>query len=285
MQFDDVDAVIISHHAAAIAAAHATDKPTLAYVHSPARWAWDPEMRRGEADGIAGRSALAALATLIRRNEASAAPKITAIVANSNVVRDRIRQWWHRDANVIHPPVNTDYYTPGSDTAREDFFLLAGRLVPYKRPELAVAAAERAGVRLVVAGDGRMAAACHALAGPKIEFLGRVSDEEMLSLQRRARALLMPGIEDFGIVPVEAMACGTPVIAVGAGGALDSVIPRLSGEFVPAGSDTLVVEGFEKALRQFDDSTYDTSAIRKHAESFSREQFRHQMRQAVESLL
>ena len=219
MNFGDVDAVIISHHAVALAAVHATDKPTIAYVHSPARWAWDADMRRGEASGLAGSTALRILANRVRKNESAAAPKVTALVANSNVVRERIQQWWHRDAEVVHPPVDTDHYTPDPAVEREDFYLLAGRLVPYKRPDLAVAAAARAGVRLVVAGEGRMADACRALAGPKTQFLGRVSDDEMLSLQRRARALLMPGVEDFGIVPVEAMACGTPVIAVGAGGA------------------------------------------------------------------
>ena len=286
MRFDDdVDAVVISHHAVACAAVDATDKTTVAYVHSPARWAWDAEMRRGEASGIAGRTALAALATMVRRNESAAAPKLSAIVANSTTVRQRVEQWWHRDAHVIHPPVDTEHYTLDPSVEREDFFLLAGRLVPYKRPDLAVAAAARAGARLMVAGDGRMAAECRALAGPETTFLGRVSDEDLLSLQRRARALVMPGIEDFGIVPVEAMACGTPVIAIGAGGALDSVVPGLSGALVRPGSDADVVEGFASALREFDDDAYDAGQIRKHAEQFSRQRFREQMRALVDSLV
>jgi glycosyltransferase involved in cell wall biosynthesis len=284
MTFDDADAVIISHHSAALAAAHAARQPTVAYVHSPARWAWDPEMRRGEASNFAGRTALSALGSLIRRTEASAAPEVSMVIANSSAVRERVRNWWHRDAQVIHPPVDTDHYSFDSTIPREDFFLLAGRLVPYKRPDLAIAAAERAQVRLMVAGDGRLAAECRAAAGPNTTFLGRVSNAEMLGLQRRARALLMPGIEDFGIVPVEAMACGTPVIAVGAGGARDTVVPELSGELVPAGSDTEVVAALASALQAFDDDAYRPADIRRHAETFSRGRFREQMRAAVESV-
>lgn len=285
MDVGDVDAVVISHHCAAVSAVHATDKPTVAYVHSPARWAWDPAMREGEASGFAGRTALTGLAALIRRAEASGAPKLTTIVANSSEVAARIRRWWDRDATVVHPPVNTDLYTLDDSVGREDFFLLAGRLVPYKRPDLAIAAARAAGVPLVVAGEGRMLADCRALAGPETTFLGRVSDEEMLSLQRRARALLMPGIEDFGIVPVEAMACGTPVIATGAGGALDSVVPGLSGQLVTPGSDSEIIDGFAAALRSFEAGEFDAGQVRKHAEQFSPARFREQMRAVVESVL
>ncbi|WP_328352160.1 glycosyltransferase [Mycobacterium sp. NBC_00419] len=285
MDFGDVDAVVISHHCAALSAVHATDRPTVAYVHSPARWAWDPAMREGEASGFAGRTALTGLAALIRRAEAQAAPKVTQIVANSSEVAERIRRWWGRDSAVVHPPVDTDLYTPDDTVEREDFFLLAGRLVPYKRPDLAVAAAKAAGVRLVVAGEGRMLAACQAVAGPETTFLGRVSDQEMLDLQRRARALLMPGIEDFGIVPVESMACGTPVIATGAGGALDSVVPGVSGQLVAPGSDTELVAGFADALRTFESTQFDGKQVRKHAEQFSHARFREQMRAIVESVV
>lgn len=285
MKLGDADAVIISHHLAALAAANAAQQPTIAYVHSPARWAWDPEMRRGEATTFAGRCALSALGSFIRRTESSAVPAVSMFVANSSAVRDRIRNWWQRDAPIVHPPVDTDHYTVDDAVERDDFFLLAGRLVPYKRPDLAIAAAERAGVRLIVAGDGRLAAECRAIAGPYTSFLGRVSDAEMLDLQRRARALLMPGVEDFGIVPVEAMACGTPVIAVGAGGARDTVVPGVSGELVPAGSDGEVIAALASALKSFQDDAYRPADIRKHAEKFSRARFRQQMRAAVDAAI
>lgn len=283
LRFDDPDVVVISHHSLAVAAVNATEAPTVAYVHSPARWAWETQMRRGEASGPAGRAALAGLAALTRHVESKAAPKITTVVANSNEVRDRIALRWNRDSVVVHPPVNTDFYTPDATVEKEDFFLLAGRLVPYKQPHLAIEAARSAGAQLVVAGDGRMAEACRAIAGPETTFLGRISDDEMRSLQRRARALLMPGVEDFGIVPVEAMACGTPVIATGLGGALDTVLPGITGRLVEPGAEADVIAGFTSAIRDFDDGTYDRRAIRKHAEQFSREHFRAKMREIVDA--
>ena len=168
---------------------------------------------------------------------------------------------------------------------REDFFLLAGRLVPYKRPDLAIAAARKAEVRLVVAGEGRSMKLCRELAGPEATFLGRVSHDSLLNLQRRARALLMPGIEDFGIVPVESMATGTPVIALGAGGALDTVIPGATGVLVTPGSERDVVDGFVSAIKTFDPSDYDRSGIRQWAESFSRMNFRAEMQRVMDEVV
>src|SRR4029077_10734084 len=129
-------------------------------------------------------------------------------------VAERIRRWWGRDATVVAPPVDTGFFTPPPPgTTRGDFFLVAGRLVSHKRPELAVAAASRAGVKLLVAGDGRARRAVEAGARPTVEILGRVDSEQLRELYRGCRALLFPGEEDFGIMPVEAQACGAPVIA------------------------------------------------------------------------
>lgn len=286
MKLDRSDAVIISHHAFATQAAFATSAPTIAYVHSPARWAWETTMRSGEGGGPLGASALQVLALVARRGELAAAPRLTAVVANSTAVADRVRRWWNRDAAVVHPPVDTDAFTPDPGRQREDFFLLAGRLVPYKRPELAIAAANAARVPLVVVGDGRSADLCRRMAGPTIRFVGRVPHTTLLDLQRRARALLMPGVEDFGIVPVEAMACGTPVIALGAGGALDTVRPGITGQLVPAhDSDAGIVEGFAAALSSFDGGAYDPVLVRAHAELFSRPIFRSRMQEVVDGVL
>ncbi len=172
-------------------------------------------------------------------------------------------------------------FSPDPALPREDFFLFAGRLVPYKRPDLAIRAARQAGVRLVVLGDGRYRRQLEALAGPETTFLGGASDAVLLDMYRRCRALLMPGIEDFGIVPVEAMACGTPVLAVGAGGALDTVVPGLSGEHIPHGTDESVVSGFARVMRDFDPAVYDPDSIRKHATTFSPEEFRSRIAELV----
>ncbi|MEJ5915901.1 glycosyltransferase [Pseudokineococcus sp. 1T1Z-3] len=275
----DVDVVVASHHAFATQVVHATDAPVVAYVHSPARWVWDREMRRGEVGGAAGEALLGAFSAAFRPADRRAAGRVHTLVANSSAVAERVERWWGRESVVVHPPVDVDSYAPDPATPREDFFLLAGRLVPYKRPELAVRAATAAGVPLVVAGDGRARAECERVAGPTVRFLGRTTDAEQLDLYRRCRALLMPGVEDFGIVPVEAQATGAPVIAAGAGGALDTVLPGRTGALVPEGADG-AVERWAQVLATFD-ADVDPAAVRAHAESFSRARFRARMREVV----
>ncbi|CAN5480670.1 glycosyltransferase [soil metagenome] len=285
LKMPEADVVITSHHAFAAQSVFATNVPTIAYVHSPARWAWDASLRAGEGGGRLGATILTVLAAIARRGEVSAAPELRAVVANSSAVADRIRDWWGRDATVVHPPVDTEGFTPDASVERGNFFLLAGRLVPYKRPDLAVRAAAQAGVPLVVAGDGRSMEQCRRLAGPDTTFLGRVSHTDLLELHRRARAVLMPGIEDFGIVPVEAMATGTPVIALAEGGALDTVVPELSGTLVKGSTDQEIIDGFADAMRSFDPDTFDRGLIRNWAEGFSRASFRHKMRDVVDAAL
>jgi glycosyltransferase involved in cell wall biosynthesis len=285
--FGSADVVIISHHAFAVAAvAAAAPRPTIVYVHSPARWAWDANMRREEGTSLPARLALGALARLAVRTELSAAPNITTIVANSEAVAQRIRRHWQREAHVVHPPVNVDFYTPDPAETREDYFLLAGRLVGYKRPDVAIRAAVASGVKMVVAGDGREAAKCRKLAaGGDITFVGRVSDDELRSLYRRAKAMVMPGEEDFGITPVEAMACGTPVIALGVGGALDSVVDGVTGTFVVGDGGGELVDCFAEKFSSFDGRHFDSNAIRLHAEGFSPSAFRSKMAGVVTKTL
>jgi glycosyltransferase involved in cell wall biosynthesis len=279
----DVQAVIASHHAFATQTVFATDAPVIGYVHSPARWAWDASLRAGEGGGAVGAAILTALAVIARRGETAAAPRLHTIVANSSAVAQRVSEWWGRDAVVVHPPVDTDGFAPDPGIEREDFFLLAGRLVPYKRPDLAIEAARLADVPLVVAGDGRAMKACREIAGPKTTFLGRVPHDQLLDLHRRTRALLMPGIEDFGIVPVESMATGAPVIALGEGGAIDTVVPGVTGLHVDAGSDRQIAEGFAAAMRDFDPGEFDAARIRSWAERFSRDTFRQRMQEVVDA--
>ncbi|MGY1828546.1 glycosyltransferase [Blastococcus sp. SYSU DS0541] len=280
------DVIIASHHAFATQVVRGTTAPVVAYVHSPARWAWAPEMRQGEPGQRIGAAALRSFSAAFRPLDKGAAARVHTMVANSRAVADRISQWWDREAMVVHPPVDTEYYSPDPTVPREDFFLLAGRLVPYKRPDLAIRAAEKAGVRLLVAGAGRFRSEIESLAGPGTHFLGRVSDDELRDLFRRCRALLMPGVEDFGIVPVEAMACGSPVIALDAGGARDSVAPGVTGELVPAGTTARDdVATWADQLRDFDSGHYDSAFVRRHAENFSRQQFAVKMRGVVDAVL
>jgi glycosyltransferase involved in cell wall biosynthesis len=271
----DYGLVITSHHAFANRVRAKPGAPIVAYVHTPARWMWEPTTRRHEIGGALGRGMLGAFAATQQRADRSAARRLTGVVANSHHVADRIHRWWGRDARVVAPPVDTDFYTPAAaNSPRGDFFLLAGRLVPYKRPELAVAAATRAGVKLVVAGDGRARGAVEAAAGSTVEIRGRVDDDEMRELYRTCRALVFPGEEDFGIMPVEAQACGAPVIARAVGGVLDTVVPGTTGVLYPAMADTDHVETLARVLRDFADADFERSAIRAHAEQFAPARFR-----------
>lgn len=207
-------------------------------------------------------------------------PHLDVVLANSTAVADRIERWWGVAARVVPPPVDVERFTPdGAGTG--DYFLVAGRLVPYRRVDLAIRAAQRAGVRLVVAGDGRHGAALRRLAGDETVFLGRVSDADMVRLQREAIATVMPGEEDFGIVPVEAMAAGTPVLARAAGGALDTVVPGLSGLHVPDADDEPFVAALAAVMRALRPADFDPAALRAHAERFSVDAFRDRMRAIV----
>lgn len=265
------DLVVTSHHAFANRVRPPVRTPVLSYTHTPARWMWERSMLAGEG-GRAGEAALSAFARTQRAADRRAAGRLAAVVANSIAVAARVHNWWGRSATVVHPPVDIRTYVRDPHAQREDFFLLAGRLVPYKRPEVAAAAARRAGVRLVVAGEGRALSAVVAAGGSSVKVLGRVSDDDLRRLYQRCRALVMPGEEDFGIVPVEAQACGAPVLALAAGGALDSVVDGITGRLYAPGADP--VEGLTEAMRSFSSGDYDPELVRRHAEGFSPEQFR-----------
>jgi glycosyltransferase involved in cell wall biosynthesis len=201
------------------------------------------------------------------------AANVTRFVANSNFVRDRIQKYYQRDADVIHPFVNDAFFAPPLRQEREDFDLVVSALVPYKRLELALGT----GRRTIVIGDGPMLKPLKASAGPNVTFIGSVTTEVILDHLARARALILPGVEDFGIAPVEAMALGTPVVAFRAGGALDSVVENRTGIFF----DEPVVHSLVRALEAADGRRWDREAIREHAAEFSRDRFQKQLMNAL----
>ncbi len=279
------DVVVISHHAFANRVRVAPDVPVVSYVHTPARWLWDPRTRAMDGAGAPHRALLTAFAATQRRRDRLAAQRPDVLVANSSTVAARIESWWGRDSIVVHPPVAVHRYRLDRGVPREPFFLLAGRLVPYKRPDIAILAASKAGVPLVVAGDGRARAKCEAIAGPNVTFLGAVSDAELEDLYRRCRALVFAGVEDFGIVPVEAQACGAPVVGLDQGGLRDTVVAGRTGVLVPPSDDTAaLVDGFAEALADFRASDFDPERIRAHAETFGEERFQAEMNRIVNGL-
>lgn len=279
------DVVITSHHAFANRVRPRSDALLISYTHTPARWMWQPEFLSNEVGGPAGRLLLVGFARFQRRADLAAARRADLIVVNSHHVADRVKRWWGRDSTVVPPPVDIHRFTPDPSVDREDFFLYAGRLVPYKRPHVAAAAARRSGTRLVVVGDGRMRPAVEAAGGSSVQILGQVDDDTLVDLYRRCQAVLMPGEEDFGIIPVEAQACGTPVLARDVGGARDSVVPGVTGHLYPAVDGADEVDVLAAAISGFDAGGFEPAVVRSHAETFSVDAFRARFAEAVRGLM
>jgi glycosyltransferase involved in cell wall biosynthesis len=272
------DVVVSSSHAVAKGVRTRPDQFHLSYVHTPMRYAWEMEdeyLRAAGLDrGLLGWAARRSLARL-RRWDARSARGVTRMLANSRHVAERIRRIYGREAEVLYPPVDVAAFPPGG--AREDFYLTVSRLEAYKRVDLLVAAfAQRPDRRLVVIGDGPEMPRLRAMAPPNVELRGRLPGAEVLRHMQRARAFFFAGIEDFGIVIAEAQACGTPVIALGRGGATEIV----RGEDAPLPTGVLFAEQEPAqvlaALGRFerDPARFTAQACRDNAQRFDRAAFR-----------
>ncbi|MCS6834830.1 MAG: glycosyltransferase [Anaerolineae bacterium] len=254
----------------------------ICYCLTPTRYVWqlDAYIAR-EGLGRATELALRPLVALLRRWDYAAAQRVTHFIAISTEVQARIRHYYNRDSVVIFPPIQTSRFVPVPSAQVEDYYLIVSRLIPYKRIDLAIEAANRLGLRLKIVGRGRDLARLQALSGPTVEFLGYVPDEDLPDMMARCRAFIFPGLEDFGITPVQAAAAGRPTIAYGGGGALDTVIPGLNGvHFCEQTTDSLA-----EALARFDPSQFDPLAIRRHAQRFDAANFRAQLRAFVDQAL
>jgi glycosyltransferase involved in cell wall biosynthesis len=271
------DLVISSSHACAKNVIVPAGVPHVCYCHTPMRYAWEPEFLDGEEIGRATRLALPLLLAHLRRRDLAGAGRPTVYVANSEHVAARIKRFYGRDSLVVHPTVDVERFL-ALEHVPEDYYLVFGRVVPYKRADLAVAACAQLGRRVKVAGDGRALGAVRAVAGPETELLGRVSDEQLSALLRGARAMLFCAEEDFGIVPVEAQAAGVPVIAYGVGGAGETVRDGQTGVLY----DAQTPQALSEAILRFESLTFEDRRLREHAAQFSAEHFRAGMVSAIE---
>jgi glycosyltransferase involved in cell wall biosynthesis len=264
----EYDLVVSSSHSCAKNVLTGSDALHLCYCHTPMRHAWEPRHLAGE---LGAGQALAARMMLgrLRRNDLAGASRPDVFVANSNHVAARIRKHYRRDAIVVHPPVDVERHLH-RPRREDDYYLVLGRVVPYKKVDLAVGACATLGRPVKVVGEGRGLEAARARAGADAEFLGYVPDYDMAELLSGARALLFPGEEDFGIVPVEAQAAGVPVIAYGEGGVRDTVVENETGVFHAEQTVTSVAS----AILQFESMEFDEYRIRANARRFGPARFR-----------
>ena len=250
----------------------------ICYVHTPMRYLWDQRSLYRQKVPSLGRPVFDAVTRNLRFDDVLSAMRVDDFVANSTFVASRIKRYYRREATVIHPPVRLDDALPPS--APEDFYLFTGHLVSYKRLDLAIEACHKLKRRLVVLGDGPGRLLAERAASPWIEYRGWVPRHEMVSLMNRCRALLFPGVEDFGIVPVEVMAAGRPVVGLKRGGLLDTVEHGRTG-WLYEGAD---VADLERAILDFEawETDFQPQSAIKRASGFSAEVFREKWRRLVD---
>lgn len=250
----------------------------VCYCLAPTRYVWqfDAYIAR---EGIGGATAavLRPLIAAMRRWDYAAAQRVHRFIAISTEIQARIKAYYDRDSTVIYPPVDTARFAAARTGETGDYFLVVSRLIPYKRIDLAVQACTKLGLKLIVGGTGRDTDRLRAMAGPTVEFRGFIPDVQLPDLMARCKAFLFPGLEDFGITPVQANAAGRPVIAFAGGGALDTVVAGLTGEHF--GEHT--VDALADALAGFDPAAYDADAMQAHARQFDAQVFRHTLGQFV----
>ncbi len=249
----------------------------VCYCHSPMRYLWDQYFRYLEGCTKITRAAMRLTFHYLRMWDVTSSHRVDKYIANSNYAASRIQQYWRREAEVIYPPVDVNRFRVSSEN--DGYYLWLGKIVQYKRPDLAVEAFNRNGRKLIMLGDGEQLHSIKRIAKGNISFVGAVDDATVAQYLQRCKALVFTGIEDFGIVPVEAMACGKPVIAFGQGGVTESLIENITGIFfrdATAESLNEVIHRFETVRKPFE-----PFAIRQQAEKFHETVFMDRMRNAV----
>jgi glycosyltransferase involved in cell wall biosynthesis len=278
---DRYDLVISTSHCAAKSVVRAGRAVHVCYCHSPMRYAWDqfPAYFGPDRVGAFRHRLLRPVMAGLARWDRATAGRVDRYVANSRYVAARIRRYYNRGSTVVYPPVDTTFYRPTGDRPPSDSgFLIVSALVAYKRLDVAIEACRRVGAPLTIVGKGPELGRLRQLAGPDVTFRGWLPDEDIRALYQGTTAVLLPGVEDFGLVPVEAQACGAPVVALGRGGARESVLHGQTGILVDDDS----VEAFAEGLHRVRELNVDRTAIRRHAETFSRERFLREFKGVVQ---
>jgi glycosyltransferase involved in cell wall biosynthesis len=253
----------------------------VCYCHTPMRYIWNMYHDYRNSAGRVARFMMPPLTHYLRMWDVTSAARVDSFVANSATVARRIYRYYRADAVVIHPPVDTSAFSIAAPSELGDYYLMAGELVAYKRPDLAVRAFNEMKLKLVVIGGGEMLDDIRRLAGPAVTVLGSQPFNVLKQHYARCRALIFPGEEDFGMVPVEAMASGRPVVAFRRGGATETVAEGLSGVFF----DEQTVEAISSAVRSLAGIEIDPKKIATHASQFGRDQFFQKMRTHIDGLL
>jgi glycosyltransferase involved in cell wall biosynthesis len=269
------DVIISSHHSLAKGILRSADQVHLCYCHTPMRALWERTQEELSSFPAVARPIARAALSRLRVWDYVSAARVDGFIANSHVTQRRIAKHYGRDSIVIPPPIDVERFTPGGEVG--DYYLVASRMVPYKRIDIAIEATGRLGRRLVITGSlptgGRVP--------PHVEFAGIVDDAKLVELMRGARALLYPQLEDFGMAPLEMNACGRPVIAYGAGGALETVVDGVTG--ILAAEQT--PDSFAAALTKFESQHFDSGVLRTHAEQFAVPVFVRRVRDYVTAAL
>ena len=281
------DILVSLSHCAAKSVRPPQGVPHICYCFTPMRYAWHMrEAYFGRERGLKAR-VVDRLLGVLREWDRRTTSRVTHFIAISQTVRQRIAECYGRESTVIYPPVDTEFYTP-SAVPREDYYLAVSAFAPYKRLDLAIEACNRLRQRLVIIGSGQDEARLRSLAGPTVKFLGWQPDEAIRDHLRRCRALIFPGEEDFGIVPVEGNACGTPVIAFGRGGATETIVPP-GGREAPTGIwfmeqrvESLIdaIEDFSKSV-----SAFAPALLRRRARQFTASRFERELFTYIDSIV
>jgi glycosyltransferase involved in cell wall biosynthesis len=274
------DVILSSSHAVGKGIIPPSTALHICYCHTPMRYAWEMEeeyLRDFRVPRLLRKRVKKELETL-RRWDLSTAKRVDHFIANSKETQRRIKDIYGRESIVIPPPVDDRFFEHELPSSEKTFFLALGRMVPYKKFDLLIELANKRKLPLHIAGTGQDEARLRKIAGPTVTFLGFVPDEKLPSLYSSAKALLFPQYEDAGIVPLEAQARGTPVIAYGKGGALDSISDGKTGIFF----QDQTIESLEHAIDRFEAHSFDPKKIRDHAKTFSASNFRERIQKAVE---